>query len=217
MAYRRNVKRLVFLMLLAGGCISASAVGKNFNKTLQVTSVETQTDSQVKEGTGGASTWLKIVGQVDGQGYSFKSFCGWRRRCDWLLPGEFPARWISRSGLEVEYHDNKGQLKTEKIYVLEVYDATPEGKSAQMSPEPTSKTPNSGSSLASRVRVTSIPDGADIEIDGSFVGNTPSTVEVATGEHTVVIKKVGYQMWERNLKVSGGDIRLSAELEKTKK
>jgi len=86
-----------------------------------------------------------------------------------------------------------------------------------MSPEPTSKTPNSGSSLASRVRVTSIPDGADIEIDGSFVGNTPSTVEVATGEHTVVIKKVGYQMWERNLKVSGGDIRLSAELEKTKK
>jgi len=69
-------------------------------------------------------TPIKIVGQVDGQEYSFKSFCGWRRRCDWLLPGEFPARWTSRSRLEVEYHDNKGQLKTEKIYVLEVYDAT---------------------------------------------------------------------------------------------
>jgi len=124
MAYRRKVKRLVSLMLLAVACVSASAVEKNFNKTLEVTSVEEQTDSRVREGTGGAYTWRKIVGQVDGQRYSFKSFCGWRWRCDSLLPGKLPARWTNRSTLEIQYHDNKGQLKTEKIYVLEVYDAT---------------------------------------------------------------------------------------------
>jgi len=65
-----------------------------------------------------------------------------------------------------------------------------------------------------RVSVASTPDGADIEIDGSFVGNTPSVVEVAPGEHVVIVKKAGYQPWERKLKVSGGEIKLTAELEK---
>jgi hypothetical protein len=64
------------------------------------------------------------------------------------------------------------------------------------------------------VSVSSTPEGADIEVDGSFVGNTPSTVEVTFGEHQVVVRKSGYKDWVRKLKESGGDIRLSAELEK---
>jgi len=64
------------------------------------------------------------------------------------------------------------------------------------------------------VNVTSIPDGADVEIDGSFVGNTPSTIEVAAGEHAVTVRKSGYKPWERKLKVTGGEIKLVAELEK---
>jgi len=65
-----------------------------------------------------------------------------------------------------------------------------------------------------KVSVTSTPDGADIEVDGSFVGSTPSTIEVAAGEHVVTIKKSGYKPWERKLKVTGGEIKISAELEK---
>jgi PEGA domain len=65
-----------------------------------------------------------------------------------------------------------------------------------------------------KVSVVSTPDGADIEIDGSFVGNTPSVVELTPGEHIVIVKKSGYQPWERKLKVSGGEIKLTAELEK---
>ncbi len=67
---------------------------------------------------------------------------------------------------------------------------------------------------APKVSVFSTPDGADIEIDGSFVGNTPSVVELAAGEHVVVLKKSGYKPWERKLKVTGGEIKLTAELEK---
>ena len=33
------------------------------------------------------------------------------------------------------------------------------------------------------LQVSSTPDGADIEIDGSFVGNTPSTIGVTAGQH----------------------------------
>jgi hypothetical protein len=59
------------------------------------------------------------------------------------------------------------------------------------------------------------PSGADIEVDGSFVGNTPSDVLVAEGEHTVSVKKPGFKDLERKLKVTGGSsIHLNAELEK---
>ena len=66
-----------------------------------------------------------------------------------------------------------------------------------------------------KLSVTSLPDGADIEVDGSFAGNTPSDVQVAEGEHTVSVKKTGFKDWERKLRVSGGSsVHLNAELEK---
>jgi len=67
---------------------------------------------------------------------------------------------------------------------------------------------------ASQLSVSSNPSGADIEVDGSFVGNTPSTLEVTSGEHTVVVKKTGYKDWSRTLKVTGGLVNLSIEFEK---
>jgi hypothetical protein len=69
-------------------------------------------------------------------------------------------------------------------------------------------------SAASKISVSSMPANADIEIDGSFVGNTPSIVDVTAGEHAVVVKKTGYKNWERKMKVSGGAVNISAELEK---
>lgn len=62
--------------------------------------------------------------------------------------------------------------------------------------------------------IDSVPTGADVEIDGAFVGNTPSTVGVAPGKHQVVVKMKGYADWSKNLNVTGGSIHLSAELEK---
>lgn len=44
--------------------------------------------------------------------------------------------------------------------------------------------------LVGKISVSSVPDGADIEIDGSFVGNTPSDVQVTEGDHTVTVKKL---------------------------
>ena len=70
-------------------------------------------------------------------------------------------------------------------------------------------------SLSAKLHLESDPSGADIEVDGSFVGNTPSDVQVTEGEHTVAVKKTGFKDWERKLKVSGGSsVRLNAELEK---
>jgi hypothetical protein len=70
-------------------------------------------------------------------------------------------------------------------------------------------------SASAKLQIESSPPGADIEVDGSFVGNTPSDVLVAEGDHTVVIKKTGFKNWERKLKSSAGSsVHIGAELEK---
>jgi len=65
----------------------------------------------------------------------------------------------------------------------------------------------------SRVSVTSAPDGGEIEIDGEFMGNTPSMLEVAPGEHSITVRKQGYKPWEKKMKLAPGEIKLNAELE----
>lgn len=64
-----------------------------------------------------------------------------------------------------------------------------------------------------RVSVTSNPDGADIEVDGAFMGNAPSTLELAPGDHVIMLKKNGYRVWQRTIRVTGGEVRLNGQLE----
>jgi hypothetical protein len=64
-----------------------------------------------------------------------------------------------------------------------------------------------------QLQVTSTPDGADIEIDGGFVGDTPSTVGVAPGQHQLTVKKAGFKTWERKITVSSGQVKANAVLE----
>jgi hypothetical protein len=67
-----------------------------------------------------------------------------------------------------------------------------------------------------KLSIVSVPDGADIELDGSFVGNTPSDVQVPEGDHTITVKKAGFKDWERKMKVTAGSsVHLNAELEKS--
>lgn len=70
------------------------------------------------------------------------------------------------------------------------------------------------STFTGKLSVVSTPDGADIEVDGTFVGNTPSDLQLGEGNHTVTVKKTGFKDWERKMKVtSGSNVRLSAQLE----
>jgi hypothetical protein len=61
--------------------------------------------------------------------------------------------------------------------------------------------------------IDSTPPGADIEIDGAFVGNTPSTVSTLPGSHQIVVKKKGFADWMKILTVTGGSVHLNADLE----
>ncbi len=65
------------------------------------------------------------------------------------------------------------------------------------------------------VTVKSAPPGADINVDGKFMGNTPSTIQLTAGEHEVLVEKEGLRPWQRTMTVSaGGSITIDATLEK---
>ena len=64
------------------------------------------------------------------------------------------------------------------------------------------------------VTITSEIAGSDIEIDGAFVGNTPTTRPLSAGNHKVKVSS-GSKVWERVLSVeAGGTINLNAKFPK---
>ena len=73
-------------------------------------------------------------------------------------------------------------------------------------------TPVATVAAEAELEITSTPPGADIEVDGKFVGNTPSSISVAPGDHDITIKKTGFIAWERRTTVSTGHINIGAEL-----
>lgn len=65
---------------------------------------------------------------------------------------------------------------------------------------------------------TSTPSGAEITLDGKYVGNTPSIISLGPGAHTVSFSLSGFVPWTRNLTVSpGSELTVSATLQKGKK
>jgi hypothetical protein len=56
---------------------------------------------------------------------------------------------------------------------------------------------------SSSVTITSNTAGADIEVDGAFVGSTPSTILLIQGDHAIRVSKDG-KIWERTLRVISG-------------
>jgi len=66
-----------------------------------------------------------------------------------------------------------------------------------------------------QLTITSDPSGAEIEIDGEFIGNTPTTVTAKQGKVVVKVKNAGFQPWERTLTLNAGDKRtLNVEMVK---
>jgi hypothetical protein len=65
------------------------------------------------------------------------------------------------------------------------------------------------------INVSSVPAGADISVDGSFVGDSPAALKLSAGKHTIVLKLNGYADWTRELTLGpGSEVQLAATLDK---
>jgi diacylglycerol kinase family enzyme len=73
--------------------------------------------------------------------------------------------------------------------------------------------------LTEKVRCNfgSTPSGAEITVDGNYVGNTPSEIAVIPGTHVVVFSMGGFAEWKRELTVAAGSVvvNVTASLQKT--
>ena len=66
---------------------------------------------------------------------------------------------------------------------------------------------------AATVSITCPVASAEIEVDGAFVGDTPTTLQLAGGLHRITVKS-GAKSWQRTLQINGGStISLNASLQ----
>lgn len=85
------------------------------------------------------------------------------------------------------------------------------GTSERTGSQPTSQP----SADAGSISVISSPEGADVSVDGAFVGNSPENLKLSPGKHTISVVLEGYKSWTRDLTVlSGADTKLNASLQK---
>jgi transcription elongation GreA/GreB family factor len=64
------------------------------------------------------------------------------------------------------------------------------------------------------LRVVSTPSNAEVSVDGHLSGSTPYIFHVAAGEHSVVIRMVGFQSWQGTVRVGSDVAKIEATLVK---
>jgi hypothetical protein len=85
--------------------------------------------------------------------------------------------------------------------------AAPPQAQPNVSPAPTSPADKATITIASN------DPGADIEVNGNFVGSTPTSVKLAPGQYVIAVRR-GTQVWQRNLQVNAGSaVTLNAQFE----
>jgi len=68
---------------------------------------------------------------------------------------------------------------------------------------------------AGTVSLSTTPDGADVYVDGQFNGNSPATLKLKPGKHTIRVSMTGYSDWTRDISTdAGSSVHLSATLQK---
>lgn len=79
---------------------------------------------------------------------------------------------------------------------------------------PAVQNPASQNTGTGTVDVASDPPGAEIYVDGNFVGQTPSSLQLSSGSHQIELKQNGKQDWQRQLDVlTGSKVTLHPQLQ----
>lgn len=115
---------------------------------------------------------------------------------------------IDKDSAYIPQPNPDGTQSEEKLRILSEAEAPKENL-----PRPAAQVqPAAESTVAALLDITSTPAGADIEIDGKFVGSTPSSLSIKPGDHDIAVKKSGFSAWEKKVSVAPGHINIVAEL-----
>jgi len=142
-------------------------------------------------------------------------------KCASLPVGATASAQPAKHGLVVWYPNQKGR-EVKQLYKVapapEKISATSDSQ-ADFSTVETAKDAGvaavSGVTREAIISFSSTPVAAEILLDGSYVGNTPSSIAVASGRHVVEISMSGFAAWTRELRVTAGSkVDVDATLEK---
>ena len=172
----------------------------------------------------------------EGNGKPFDITCVWDNhwsKCVALPIGQTYDARQDKHGITIFYENEKGGASKQLYTVVEaVQGPKPVAPSGSIPSSPTQPSRTSAANAVSPVQAaapaaaevnrekikcnfSSTPPGAEITLDGRYVGNTPSTVGVSTGTHVVVLFMPGFAQWKRELTVSSGsDLNVNATLQK---
>jgi hypothetical protein len=103
--------------------------------------------------------------------------------------------------------------------------AVKEAETAPQASAPNAAAPTAPSSTSAQsavtqdatesVAVTSNPDGGEIYVDDSFMGNAPATLKLKPGSHKIRVSFSGYKDWTRDVTAQlGTEAHITATLEK---
>jgi len=174
----------------------------------------------------------------DGEGKSYRIACTTDSRwskCAPLPVGETFEAHKDKHGITIVYRDSKGKERKQLYQFLAAAPAPQSGAAAdsqpraaapvQNSPAPASAPPPASAQggfpekpLPEKVRCnfSSTPSGAEITVDGRYVGNTPSEIGLSVGTHVVVFSMTGFVQWKRELTVAADSVvNVTASLQKT--
>jgi hypothetical protein len=166
----------------------------------------------------------------DSRGKSFALSCTIDSRwsnCVSLPVGETLGAQSEKNGFTVWYRNAKGK-EVRQSYALVSLAGKPDAVPAfqpnssmtdlgNSSPAPADAAVPEDARYAVKCNFTSSPAGAEIALDGKYVGNTPSTIAVSAGPHAVTLSMSGFATWERTLTVSpGSDVGVTATLQKSR-
>ncbi|HEX8817687.1 MAG TPA: PEGA domain-containing protein [Terriglobales bacterium] len=239
---KRTILALAILLFLAAFCNAAT---KNVAIRLKVLDSETHSvvidDSGVPKNCDqlnydaycSSSKTQQVTNtllvQDLGTGAQYRVSCGidtkWSR-CIPLPKGDTYDGHKEKHGLTIYYPDDDGKARRQ-FYAF----VAPDGKANPSAPPAVAQAiapsaPNSvqtalvatgSSNLPETVRCnfSSTPAGAEVTLDGRYIGSTPSVLGVTTGSHVVVIANPGFASWKRELTVvSGSELTVNAILQK---
>jgi hypothetical protein len=159
----------------------------------------------------------------EGNGNPFVITCVWDSRwskCVALPIGQtFDAR-RDKHGITIFYENEKGGASKQLYTVEETSQGAKPGEAPAANAVSTVQAPTPVVAEGNREKIkcnfNSTPAGAEITLDGRYVGNTPSTIGLSTGSHVVVLFMPGFVQWKRELSVgAGSEVNVSASLQKT--
>jgi hypothetical protein len=158
-------------------------------------------------------------------------------RCVPLAKGESYDAKRTKHGLEVYYEDDNGKTRKQLYSLVDTNGKSapvaaaavsvkpvPPGAGTQQglpvpAPAPAAVAPQQASpekvSEKAKCSFTSTPAGAEITVDGKYLGSTPSEIPLSAGMHVVVFSMPGFAQWKRDLTVlPGSELTVGAILQR---